>query len=241
MRARRNAVRAPLDSHLLAVPFRRRLPNCRQVCAGATALLIMMHDVQLPAEEGGKGFAAIGHPAVNLDKFSFGSAFAAEVAYTFALCFVVLNVATAKANAGNQFFGLAVGFTVTAGACSGGPVSGGAFNPAVGFGLPLMAGAYSGMLVYTVGPFAGAALAAGMFYLTNLEEMRGGYTEVRGRPRVRRIKGGSRAGKGRAKGGAGQGRCGWARSVGGAEWRSRANSRSSKNSQCPLLHHWSTC
>jgi aquaporin Z len=136
------------------------------VAAGAVAVIIMMTDIK--AEEG-KGLAAIGHPAVNVEKFSFMSAFFAEVFYTFALCFVVLNVATAKGNKGNQSFGMAVGFTVTAGACSGGPVSGGAFNPAVGFGLPLIAGAYKSMLIYLTGPFVGAALAAGMFALTSME------------------------------------------------------------------------
>lgn len=72
-------------------------------------------------------------------------------------------------NAGNQFYGLAIGFTVTAGACSGGPVSGGAFNPAVGFGLNLLATDYAGMWIYSVGPMTGAMFAAGFFYLTNLE------------------------------------------------------------------------
>jgi len=139
------------------------------VAAGGVALLIMMTDIKA---EDGKGMASIGHPAVNIENFSYMSAFFAEVFFTFALCFVVLNVATAKGNKGNQFFGMAVGFTVTAGACSGGPVSGGAFNPAVGFGLPLLAGAYKSILVYMLGPFTGAGLSAGMFYLTSLEVTR---------------------------------------------------------------------
>ena len=57
-----------------------------------------------------------------------------EVLVTFALVLVILNVATAKATEGNSYFGLAIGFTVLAGAYSVGPVSGGAFNPAVGIG-----------------------------------------------------------------------------------------------------------
>jgi len=36
----------------------------------------------------------------------------AEILYTFMLCFVVLNVAVAQATAGNQFFGLAIGFVI---------------------------------------------------------------------------------------------------------------------------------
>lgn len=62
----------------------------------------------------------------------------AEALFTFALVFVVLNSATAKANAGNSFYGLAIGFTVLAGAYSVGAVSGGAFNPAVAVGLGVM-------------------------------------------------------------------------------------------------------
>jgi aquaporin Z len=55
----------------------------------------------------------------------------AELLFTFALVWVVLNTATAKATAGNSNYGLATGFTVLAGAFTVGGISGGAFNPAV--------------------------------------------------------------------------------------------------------------
>jgi aquaporin Z len=42
-----------------------------------------------------------------------------------------LNTATAKNTEGNSFYGLAIGFTVMVGAFSAGPITGGAFNPAV--------------------------------------------------------------------------------------------------------------
>jgi len=116
------------------------------------------------------GMKALGHPAVDMVRFGYFPALLAEILYTFALVFVVLNVATTKANAGNQFFGTAIGFTVTAGACSGGPVSGGAFNPAVGFGLPLLAGDAKFIWVYFAGPLTGAALAVGAFFLCNPNE-----------------------------------------------------------------------
>jgi aquaporin Z len=61
-----------------------------------------------------------------------------EFLYTFALAYVVLNVATAKGTAGNSFYGLAIGFTVLAGAYSVGSISGGAFNPAVAVGITIM-------------------------------------------------------------------------------------------------------
>jgi aquaporin Z len=57
-----------------------------------------------------------------------------ELIFTFGLCYVVLNVATSKDQKGNGFFGLAIGFTVAAGAFAVGGISGGSFNPAVTFG-----------------------------------------------------------------------------------------------------------
>jgi aquaporin Z len=64
-----------------------------------------------------------------------GPAFLAEFLFTFALVYVVLNVATARGNDGNSHYGLAIGFTVMVGAYSVGAISGGAFNPAVALGL----------------------------------------------------------------------------------------------------------
>ncbi|MFN8622536.1 MAG: aquaporin [Chloroflexota bacterium] len=61
-----------------------------------------------------------------------------EFLFTFALVYVVLNVATAKGTEGNSFYGLAIGFTVLAGAYAVGGISGGAFNPAVAIGATLM-------------------------------------------------------------------------------------------------------
>ena len=55
----------------------------------------------------------------------------AEAIFTFALAFVVLNVATSRDHPDNGFYGLAIGFTVVAGAFAVGGLSGGAFNPAV--------------------------------------------------------------------------------------------------------------
>jgi aquaporin Z len=88
-----------------------------------------------------------------------------EGAFTFALASVVLNVAATKATSGNSYFGLAIGFTVMAGAIAGGPISGGAFNPAVGIGPLVISAAFGGtgisnIWIYLVGPFAGGALAA---------------------------------------------------------------------------------
>ncbi|MGD9858188.1 MAG: MIP/aquaporin family protein [Planctomycetaceae bacterium] len=91
-----------------------------------------------------------------------------EMLYTFALALVVLNVATAPATAGNSYYGLAIGFTIVAAAFAGGGISGGAYNPAVGIGPTIVnatlgEGSWSHLWLYLVGPFAGAAFAAGVF------------------------------------------------------------------------------
>ena len=98
----------------------------------------------------------------------------AEVLVTFALALVILNVATAKATEGNSYYGLAIGFTVLAGAYAVGPVSGGAFNPAVGIGPVLVDvlagdGSMGNLWFYLVGPLAGAALAVPVFRMQNPE------------------------------------------------------------------------
>lgn len=55
-------------------------------------------------------------------------AFLCESIFTFLLCFVVLTTATSQNVKGNSYYGLAIGFTVTAGAVAVGSISGGAFN-----------------------------------------------------------------------------------------------------------------
>jgi hypothetical protein len=52
------------------------------------------------------------------------AAFVVELLFTFALCYVVLNVATSKDHPDNSFYGLAIGFTVVAGAFAVGAISG---------------------------------------------------------------------------------------------------------------------
>ena len=95
----------------------------------------------------------------------------AEVLGTFALAYVVLNVATAKGTTGNMFYGLSIGFTVLSMAYAFGALSGGAFNPAVAVGISLMhLASWSDFWVYLVGCFGGAALAAIVFRINNPED-----------------------------------------------------------------------
>ncbi len=110
-------------------------------------------------------------PAGNV---SFAGFFGLEVLFTFALVLVVLNVATAPTTAGNSYYGLAIGFTVVVGAFVAGPVSGGAFNPAVGFGPILVDtlfgdGSVQHLWVYLVAPALGGVAAAFVYKLQNPE------------------------------------------------------------------------
>jgi aquaporin Z len=96
------------------------------------------------------------------------ASFIVEFLFTFALCWVVLNVATAKGTLGNSFYGLAIGFTVLVGAITVGGISGGAFNPAVGLGVWTMGLESARQFgVYLVSDFAGAIVAALAFRALN--------------------------------------------------------------------------
>src|SRR5580658_5463663 len=92
----------------------------------------------------------------------------AEFLFTFALAYVVLNTATAKATAGNSFYGLAIGMTVMTGAFAVGGISGGAFNPAVATGLGFMQLVrMSDLWIHILAEFTGGAVAGGIFRFIN--------------------------------------------------------------------------
>ncbi len=84
-----------------------------------------------------------------------------EFLFTFALCYVVLNVATVKETAGNSYFGWAIGFTVLAGAYAVGAISSGAFNPAVALGITILnLSHWSNIWIFIVGNLLGGAVAS---------------------------------------------------------------------------------
>ncbi len=95
----------------------------------------------------------------------------AEFVGTFALAYVVLNVATAKGTAGNSFYGIAIAGTVLAMATVIGKFSGGAYNPAVAIGLIIQKTfCLSQIWIYVAGCLSGAALAAFVFRMNNPED-----------------------------------------------------------------------
>lgn len=123
------------------------------------AVMVMAGSTFAPAPAADAGLAAV---------------LLAEVLFTFALALVVLNVTTADATEGNAYYGLAIGFTVMAGAFAVGPVSGGVFNPAVGVG-PILVDTFAGegsladLWIYVVGPVLGGAIAAAVFKVQHAE------------------------------------------------------------------------
>jgi aquaporin Z len=99
------------------------------------------------------------------------AAFVVELLFTFALCYVVLNVATSKDHPTNSFYGLAIGFTVVAGAIAVGGISGGAFNPAVTFaGAVMHIFAWQTLWVYLVAQVIAGAAAGLTFLALNPED-----------------------------------------------------------------------
>jgi aquaporin Z len=109
--------------------------------------------------------------AISFSGRDLGAAFTVELLFTFALAYVVLNVATSSDHENNSFYGLAIGFTVLSGAVAVGAVSGGAFNPAVAV-AGSVAGffSWSSLWVYLLAQGVGGALAALAFMALNPHE-----------------------------------------------------------------------
>merc|ERR1719419_1584254 len=109
-------------------------------------------------------------------EYGWFSAFVVEFFYTYLLTHVVLHVATSKTQAGNSFFGLAIGFAVTAGAVSVGKISGGGFNPAVATGPAIVDAMFSDsgdgrwIWLYWFAPMLAGACAGLMYRIFNKDK-----------------------------------------------------------------------
>jgi aquaporin Z len=103
--------------------------------------------------------------------FSMTPALLAELLGSFALAWVVLNIATAKSLEGNNFYGIAIGLTFTSLMYIFGSVSGGIFNPAIAIANCITNfSSWNNLWIYLVANFTGAALAAVLFKFINADE-----------------------------------------------------------------------
>lgn len=109
-----------------------------------------------------------------VEGFGWLNAGVCELLYTCILCFVVMNVAAAKKNTvePNQYYGLAIGFVIIAGAYGAGAVSGGCFNPAVALGIDIASAGigFGWCIPYAVFQLAGAGMAAVLFKIVRPED-----------------------------------------------------------------------
>ena len=103
-----------------------------------------------------------------IDTFELGAdAVVAELLFTFALAYVILNVATTESTSGNGYYGAAIALVVLAGAITVGSISLASFNPAVTSALIV-----SGKLtladswMHFVPQFVGAVLATYVYKST---------------------------------------------------------------------------
>ena len=135
---------------------------------GADAIAYMISQViGATAAAGTVGYLKSGI-AVAAGTPNVGHALVAEFLFTFALVYVVLNVATAKGTEGNSFYGLAIGFTVMTGAFAVGNISGAAFNPAVAIGVTIMGlSAWANIWIFLVANFGGGLVAGLTFKFLN--------------------------------------------------------------------------
>lgn len=147
-----------------ALPSKELIPYWVSQLVGALLAAVVVYVIV------GQTFA----PAPAAEATGLG-AFLVEFLFTFALALVVLQTATSSKTEGNSYYGLAIGFTVMVGAFAGGPISGGAFNPAVGVGPIVVNAAMGGGSVgdlglYLVGPLLGGAAAAIAFKMQSPEQ-----------------------------------------------------------------------
>lgn len=122
------------------------------------------------------GIMGSGFLMLPVGRHSVGSAAIVEVLYTAALCYVVLNVATTRKQEGNNYFGLAIGFTVVAAALAIGGISGCCLNPAVCAGVTMSGAYFHGaaasqyMALYVLAPLGGACVSCLGFYAVQKED-----------------------------------------------------------------------
>ncbi len=113
------------------------------------------------------------------DTWRLFQAFIGETFFTYLLCTAVLHTATDKRQSGNQFYGLAIGLSLSLSIACIGPISGSCLNTAVWTGtvIPAIITGQIGngiwdLWVYWIGTFLGAIIAGLWFNVLNGTEAR---------------------------------------------------------------------
>ena len=128
-------------------------PYIASQMAAATMAAVIASEVFMPGESGGEEMVMEAVPAL-----------AAELVFTFALAYVILNVATSESTEGNGYYGAAIALVVLAGALTVGSISGASFNPAVSVSLIVAGGlGVAHSWIHFAPQIAGGALAAFVF------------------------------------------------------------------------------
>ena len=128
-------------------------PYIASQMAAATMAAVIASEVFMPGESGGEEMVMEAVPAL-----------AAELVFTFALAYVILNVATSESTEGNGYYGAAIALVVLAGALTVGSISGASFNPAVSVSLIVAVGlGVADSWIHFAPQIAGGALAAFVF------------------------------------------------------------------------------
>ena len=94
---------------------------------------------------------------------SKGQAVLIEAVLTFFLMWVIMATAIDPNGSFGKIAGLAIGFVIAMDAMMGGPITGASMNPSRTLGPAIVAGKYTGIWVYFVGPIAGAIVAAALY------------------------------------------------------------------------------
>ncbi len=128
-------------------------PYIASQMVAATMAAVIASEVFMPGESGGEEMVMEAVPAL-----------AAELVFTFALAYVILNVATSESTEGNGYYGAAIALVVLAGALTVGSISGASFNPAVSVSMIVAGGlGVVDSWIHFAPQIAGGALAAFVF------------------------------------------------------------------------------
>jgi aquaporin Z len=125
--------------------------------AGAVAAAALLRWIFPADQEGTLGAPGLG-PA-----FDPAAGLLVEAILTFFLVWVVFATAADPRGTFKSIAGLAIGLTITVDVLMGGPITGGAMNPARAFGPELISNHWDDFWIWYVGPFAGGVIAAVLY------------------------------------------------------------------------------